>query len=88
MTSSFPFHSDLLDTADAGVFHTHPRCRIGQGVAGFSRVLGTGEGRRECPFCFIMRQFQTNRALRGRGHPSGLAGSGAWRLAGKSDTSQ
>ena len=88
MTSSFPFHSDLLDTADAGVFHTHPRCRIGQRVADSSRVLGTGEGRRECPFCFIMRQFQASRALRGQDHPSGLAGSGVWRLAGKLDTSQ
>ena len=88
MTSSFPFHSDLLDTADAGVFHTHPRCRIGQRVAGSSRVLGTGEGRRECPFCFIMRQFQASRALRGQGHPSGLAESGTWWLAGKLDTSQ
>ena len=88
MTSSFPFHSDLLDTVDAGVFHTHPRCRIGQRVAGSSRVLGTGEGRRECPFCFIMRQFQANRALRGYGYPTALTGGVARQEEGLLGTSK
>ena len=29
------------------------------------RVPGIGSGRRECPFCFLLGQFQANRALRG-----------------------
>ncbi|GAA3975621.1 hypothetical protein [Hymenobacter antarcticus] len=75
MTASFPFHSDLPDTAEAGVYHTHPRCRIGQGIASASRVAGTGVGRRECPFCFMLGQFQANRALRGYSYLSALAGA-------------
>ena len=79
MTPVFPFHSGLPATAEAGVFHTHPRCRVGQGIGSASRVAGPGEGRRECPFCFIMRQFQANRTLRGHGCAGVLAG-GAARL--------
>ena len=88
MTSSFPFHSDLLDTAEAGVFHTHPRCRIGQGIIGTSRVSGTGEGRRECPFCFMLGQFQANRALRGYGYANALAGGASRQAEGLPGTSQ
>ena len=88
MTSFFPFHSELLDTAEAGVFHTHPRCRIGQGIEGGSRVAGTGEGRRECPFCFMLGQFQANRALRGYGYPTALTGGVARQEEGLLGTSQ
>lgn len=82
MTSSFPFHSDLHDTAEAGFFHTHPRCRIGQGIAGPSRVAGTGEGRRECPFCFMLGQFQANRALHGYGYSNTMVASQGGGMAG------
>lgn len=75
MNSSFPFYCDMPDTAEASIFHTHPRCRIGQGIAASSRVPGTGENRRECPFCFMLGQFQANRALRGYGTPRILAGA-------------
>ena len=88
MASSFPFHSDLPDTAEAGVFHTHPRCRIGQGIEGGSRVAGTGEGRRECPFCFMLGQFQANRALRGYGYSTALAGGATRQKEGLLGTSQ
>ena len=61
MKDSFPFHTL---TRDAGIYHTHPRCRIAQAIAAEARVEGTGEGR-ECPFCFLLVQFQANRALHG-----------------------
>ena len=82
MTPSFPFHSDLQVSAEAGVFHTHPRCRIGQGIAGDSRVAGTGEGRRECPFCFMLGQFQANRALRGYSYANTMVASQGGDIAG------
>jgi hypothetical protein len=41
-----------------------------------ARVMGTGEGRRECPFCFLLSQFQVNRALRGSAL-TGLNGNAA-----------
>ena len=61
METAFPFHSSAPET---GIYHTHPRCRIAQSIAADSRVAGTGDNRRECPFCFLLAQFQVNRALR------------------------
>ena len=71
MTTAFPFYSSVPDTR---IYHTHPRCRIAQGVALQYRVAGTGAGQRECPFCFLLGQFQLNKSS--RGHPSGQ-GAGA-----------
>ena len=71
MNSAFPFHTLARDV---GIYHTHPRCRIAQGIAVEFRVAGTGESRRECPFCFLLGQFQVNKALRGH-PPDGRAGT-------------
>lgn len=65
MASSFPFYSTEHQTKGPGLYHTHPRCRIAQEVEMDLRVPGIGSGRRECPFCFLLGQFQANRALRG-----------------------
>lgn len=65
MASSFPFYSTQYQTTGPNLYHTHPRCRIAQEVAMDLRVPGIGSGRRECPFCFLLGQFQANRALRG-----------------------
>ena len=62
MNNTFPFYSAAPNSV---IYHTHPRCRIAQGIALECRVAGTGEGRRECPFCFLLAQFQVNQALRG-----------------------
>jgi hypothetical protein len=66
MTSSFPFYSIETRAHGPSLYHTHPRCRIAQSIALDARLPGTGEGRRECPFCFLLGEFQANRALRGR----------------------
>ena len=74
MKSLFPFHSAIPGAAQANVYHTHPRCRVAQGIALSNRVPGTGEGRGECPFCFLLGQVQAYRAL--RGYPSAGGDSG------------
>ncbi len=74
MKSLFPFYSGVPGAAQASVYHTHPRCRVAQGIALSNRIPGTGESRGECPFCFLLGQFQANRAL--RGYPSAGEGSG------------
>lgn len=66
MACLFPFYSSLPDTVGAGIYHSQPGCRIAQGIAANFRVLGIGSGQRECPFCFVLGQFQANRMLRGR----------------------
>jgi len=76
MTNSFPFYSIEPEATGPSLYHTHPRCRIANSIAENSRVLGIGTGRRECPFCFMLGQFQVNRALRGQ-HFTGLEGSAA-----------
>ena len=43
------------------VYHTHPRCRVAQSIAVSYQVAGTGEDRRECPFCCLLGQFQAYR---------------------------
>ena len=73
MANSFPFYSVEPEASGPSLYHTHPRCRIANSIAENSRVLGVGTGRRECPFCFMLGQFQVNRALRGH-HFTGLGG--------------
>ena len=65
MASSFPFYSTEPEPSGPSLYHTHPRCRIAQDIDMNLRVTGTGAGRKECPFCFLLGQFQVNRALRG-----------------------
>ncbi len=65
MESAFPFFNNDADNAGSAIYHTHPRCRVAQQVPLEARVMGTGERRCECPFCFLLAQFQANRALRG-----------------------
>ena len=68
MDSLFPFFARWPEADGPGIYHSHPRCRIAQGITEESRVPGTGEGRQECPFCYLLGQFQASRAM--RGHPS------------------
>ena len=65
MEMTFPFFSNHPDDAGASIYHTHPRCRVAQRISLGSRILGTGESRGECPFCYLLAQFQANRGLRG-----------------------
>ena len=65
MGDAFPFFSNHPDDAGNSIYHTHPRCRVAQRVVPEKRVDGTGENRVECPFCFLLAQFQANRGLRG-----------------------
>ncbi|MDQ2792915.1 MAG: hypothetical protein M3Y12_02765 [Bacteroidota bacterium] len=65
MENVFPFFTNNADNAGLAIYHTHPRCRVAQQIPAQARVLGTGERRGECPFCFLLAQFQANRALRG-----------------------
>lgn len=80
METAFPFFSSHPDDAGSAIYHTHPRCRVAQRIPTEVRVLGTGEKRGECPFCFLLAQFQVNRGLRGHlppGAPSVLGASSA-----------
>lgn len=65
MESAFPFFSTRFEEEGSAIYHTHPRCRIAQRIPLDSRSPGTGEHRRECPFCFLLAQFEANRGLRG-----------------------
>lgn len=69
MENAFPFFSNHPDDAGSTIYHTHPRCRVGQRVPKEARTIGTGDSRGECPFCFLLAQFQANRGLRGRMPP-------------------
>lgn len=76
METAFPFFSNHPDDAGSAIYHTHPRCRVAQLIPVGARVLGTGESRGECPFCFLLAQFQANRGLRGHlptAPPTGLS---------------
>ena len=78
METAFPFFSNHPDDAGAAIYHTHPRCRVAQRIPPEARIVGTGESRGECPFCFLLAQFQANRGLRGHlppGMPSALGAS-------------
>ena len=70
MASSFPFYSTEPEPSGPSLYHTHPKCRIAQEIDMRLRVSGTGSGRKECPFCFLLGQFQVNRALRGHAVPA------------------
>ncbi|MET4075151.1 hypothetical protein ABIB44_002408 [Hymenobacter sp. UYCo722] len=65
METAFPFFSNHPDDAGSAIYHTHPRCRVAQQIPAEVRAAGTGENRGECPFCFLLAQFQANRGLRG-----------------------
>ncbi|MDB5235662.1 MAG: hypothetical protein JWR44_2655 [Hymenobacter sp.] len=69
MNSLFPFYVPSPESERPGIYHTHPRCRIAQSIALENRVAGTGEGLKECPFCYLLGQFQVNKALRGHAPP-------------------
>ena len=77
MENAFPFFSNHPDDAGSTIYHTHPRCRVAQRVPDEARTIGTGESRGECPFCFLLAQFQANRGLRGRMPPGVLPSAGA-----------
>ena len=70
METAFPFFSNHPDDAGTAIYHTHPRCRVAQQIPAEARMIGTGESRGECPFCFLLAQFQANRGLRGHLPPS------------------
>ena len=79
MEAVFPFFSNHPDDAGSPIYHTHPRCRVAQQIPPEARVTGTGENRGECPFCFLLAQFQANRGLRGHlpvGAPSAFGSKG------------
>ena len=64
METAFPFFSNHPDDAGSTIYHTHPRCRVAQRIPAEVRMAGPGESRGECPFCFLLAQFQVNRGLR------------------------
>ena len=68
MKVDFPFFSNHPGDAGSTIYHTHPRCRVAQQIPVEARILGTGENRGECPFCYLLAQFQANRGLRGPLH--------------------
>ncbi|MDO7850325.1 hypothetical protein [Hymenobacter convexus] len=61
MRYNLPFYSAEAENAAAEIYHTHPECRIAQQIAPDSRIGGTGDGRKECPFCFVLGQFRSNK---------------------------
>ena len=83
MEFSLPFFSNDPEAAGPGIFHSHPRCRIAQGIATEARVAGVGESRSECPFCYLLGQFQTSRNARYQRPASQVA-----ELAGKVSNSE
>jgi len=64
MNSSFPFFMGSPPGEGEQFYHTHPRCRIAQSTPVADRISGTGEGLRECPFCYLLEQFQAGKDLR------------------------
>lgn len=59
-----PFHSSQPSQTGTSIYHNHPLCRVGQGVPAESRIVGEGVGRQQCPFCFLLGEFETNREIR------------------------
>jgi hypothetical protein len=87
MDNSFPFFSSASESAGPGIYHSHPQCRIAQGIAPAARIVGTGEGRAECPFCYVLAQFQASRLARSQKLPlqpnlKEAVGTGRKRLRG------
>lgn len=68
MKTAFPFFSNHPSDAGSTIYHTHPRCRVAQQIPVEARIMGMGETRGECPFCYLLAQFQANRGLRGPSH--------------------
>jgi hypothetical protein len=64
MEMRLPFYSSSPENSGLRLYHTHHRCRIAQEVAIHARVPGKGASRQECPFCFMLGQFQVNKSLR------------------------
>ena len=64
MSILFPFPSSHEGKAGEEVYHTSPHCRIAQNIAVAHRLPGTGTDRHECPFCFVLTQFQASREQR------------------------
>ncbi|MFD2720991.1 hypothetical protein ACFST9_19890 [Hymenobacter monticola] len=63
MKYNTPFYSISLGKPASEVYHTNPKCRVGQKIEPADRVSGMGDGRRECPFCFVMGQLRTTRLV-------------------------
>jgi hypothetical protein len=61
MIQPFPFYSSAPSKAEADIYHTHPQCKVALNTAEEARVLGMGEDKRECPFCYLLGQFKTSR---------------------------
>jgi hypothetical protein len=64
MDVSFPFYSRSIENDAQRVYHTHTRCRVAQSIAVDARVMGTGDDQQECPFCFLLGNFEANRMSR------------------------
>lgn len=71
MDLCFPFHSSAPIKAGTNIYHTHPGCKVALSVDVALRVTGRGEGRQECPFCFVLSQFRPPHPL--VGPPSAVA---------------
>lgn len=61
---ALPFYSSQPDLAGTSIYHSHALCRVAQSISAEFRIAGTGEGRQQCPFCFLLSEFQMNRELR------------------------
>ena len=59
MKYNLPFHAASAEKPGAEIYHTHPQCRIALQIAPGSRINGTGDGRTECPFCFVLGQLRS-----------------------------
>ena len=79
MNASFPFFSNESGAAGMGVYHTHPRCRVAQSIIADHQVAGMGDNRHECPFCFLLGQFQGNRSGSASRLPDPTGPAGAHR---------
>ena len=64
MSLAFPFYSSRGVKGGEEVYHTSPHCRIAQNIAVSHRLPGMGDDRHECPFCFVLAQFQESRNQR------------------------
>ena len=72
MSLAFPFYSSYGGKGGEEVYHTSSHCRIAQNIAVHHRLPGTGNDRHECPFCFVLTQFQESRDQRAaRNDPAG-----------------
>ncbi|MBF9223853.1 hypothetical protein [Hymenobacter ruricola] len=63
MNPPFPFYSSLPNKAELDIYHTHPHCKVALGIEASARVMGMGEGKRECPFCYLLGEFKSGRRV-------------------------